>query len=1046
MSTKNLTQRAAEIIGKRRLTLDTLREIAEQFDIKVLDGATKRDIGDELEAALRDRKVASELAKALIEAHEALKLKQREKRQSLELPKKSESTEKKKKKKVGVAKRRSRSLSRDELDDLVEALAPGAAVAIAAPKKQKKSKKQTKEKLSNQLEADPATGYLFGDGPRTNMINADDGGSLASWTNKASPKMSWVKVPASVVLFATEVTVPEPLSTDASILGHPVTFVMRPEALVYGRGFGEKLPCLGPKLTGRELKLVDLSNAERARDTLSVAVPALVKNLNLKKEADLVKYLKSISVQLESEADADKLKELLNRLGMLFSAPEIINSSIAGMWAFSMADLIVRAAPDSPDGALVTAHFGPELKPVQFILLRSDVAEAATADPAPGSVFASCDRVQEWMANYNQNKEGEAVDGAWRVLNLCPSGLCLQPADIKLRNGLTVHTAVMPALVPLYSMDLAASAPFKRNSGVVPFWFQPAELKPFAAKIRQIIIDREAAKAAEATRVAEVVRQSIQKTSAKRLVPAKDDLVVKSAPRVKAEASTEVLFASLTKAPLTLLDLRMPIGDDAKNADKVRLAKDRITATLAALSGGSNSAFSDWMGDRFVAATQTIGDSGNFKFIASLLASVLPEKMPKGKRPPSGWVSTVADPADPAKSYHVVHLLDEDAAGWQVRNWLSEQSDTLTQRMAAAADLYATKSTGTASLSVVRRLTTQSFAKNLDQLAIEPRLVGQQNPKLLWNGPLAAYRERIETLDSYQSVASVVSPAATFRVTTVPAGVYMHLGVFGVDVSALKDKPEEVLARCRTAGFVAKYPRGGSLLYARATPEARGFDWAWAETRAELRMLNLSTMEDFTKGFLPLLGGLKAAQLPWGQAGSGWPSLDALEALIDVVTSMSKKLTKESFGAMATALIAQGRKSAFQQIPTGEECYRPEFASPAIPESMAEVSDSYLRSFDYAGSIERLVSYVSRYYGLHLDGWYSSIALERTSSANSVVFGLTGKDVLQQKFFHLGSRAPGGGMLTWHVITHSEETKPEFDFAVPATVATRARKLVTKSA
>lgn len=1034
MSTKNLTQRAAEILGKRRLTLDALREIAEQHDIKVLDGATKRDIADELEAALRDRKVASKLAKSLIEAHEDLKIRLKEKRQSLELPAK--------KKKVGTAKRRSRSMSRDELDDLVDAL----SAEPAAPKATKKEKKKATEKDAvNQLDADPATGYLFADGARTNMINAEDGGALASWKNKASPKMAWIKVPASVVLFGTEVAVPEPLSTDASILGHPVAFVMRPEALVYGKGFDEKLPCMGPKITSRELKLVDLSNAERARATLSVAVPALVKNLNTKKEADLIQYLNSIKVQAQTEADADKLKELLDRLGMLYSAPEIINSTVAGMWAFSMADLIVRAAPGEPDGAVVTAHFGPELKPVQFILLRSDAASASTANPAPGSVFAGCDRVKQWMANYSESREGEAVEGAWRVLNLCPSGLCLQPSDVQLRNGLTVHTAVMPALVPLYSMDLAASTPFKRNSGVVPFWFQPAELKPFAAKIRQIIVEREAAKAAEAARIAEVVRQSIQKTSTKRLVAAKDDLVVKSAAQVKAEASTEVLFASLTKAPLTLLDLRMPIGNDAKDADKVRLAKDRITTTLAALSGGTNSAFSSWMGDRFVNATQTIGDSSNFKFIANLLASVLPEKMPKGQRPPSGWVATVADPTDAAKAYHVVYLLDEDAAGWQVRNWLSEQSDLLTQRMAAAAEAYATANTGTASLSVTRRLSTRSL-ENLDQLAIEPRIAGQQNPKLLWNGPLASYRDRLETSGSYQAIVNVPSPAATIRITTVPAGVYMHLGVFGVDISALKDKPEAVLARCRTTGFVAKYPRGGSLLYARATPKARGFDWAWAETRSELRMLNLSSADDFNKGFLPLLDGLKAAQLPWGQAGSGWPSLDALETAIDIVTSTSKNLTKENFGAMATALIAQGRKSAFQQIPTGEECYRPEFASPALPESMAEVADTYLRSFDYAGTIERLVIYVSRYYGLQLDGWYSSLALERTSSANSVVFGLTGKDVLQQKFFHLGSRAPGGGMLTWHVITHAEEAKPEFDFGVPATVATRARKLVTKSA
>jgi hypothetical protein len=142
-------------------------------------------------------------------------------------------------------------------------------------------------------------------------------------------------------------------------------------------------------------------------------------------------------------------------------------------------------------------------------------------------------------------------------------------------------------------------------------------------------------------------------------------------------------------------------------------------------------------------------------------------------------VATVADPKEPAKSYHVVYLLDEDAAGWQVRNWLADQGNTLLdQRIAKAAEAYATGSTGTAALNVVKRLSTQNLnGPTLGQLLVDARLTGQKNPKLLWNGPLAAYRDNATAAGSYQS--------------TVP--IVMGEGA-----------PEEVVSRCRTVGFIIK--------------------------------------------------------------------------------------------------------------------------------------------------------------------------------------------------------------------------------------------------
>lgn len=1064
-SSNDLRTKAASIIGGGSLTVEKLREIAQKHDVRILDDARKRDINEEIMARLmKKNKSPKGLAKDIVDAHEELKKRRKELRGSRGKQQKEEPQNVREVFSTlnrimnDEAAGRKRAVIADE-DVLVDEEEERQVEPEPEPKVEKKKKKTPKSKKSAVLEEkasvdssfvthDEITGFLLAMPTNVQHIVREDGGSFPRLTKTYS---NWIKLPQNLVMFQTKIDLPEPLASDStSVDNSGVAFVLRPEALAFGDS--EKLPCYGSVIVQKSvLNLIDLTSPTSVAKAIKQTFRSLqfaVKNKNHEKLVNVGGIKFPIGSEIAALA---RFKRTIDRMAIMLDAPQLIHSPMMDMFVYSVAPFISKMLYDEQlDGAVVRMHMGSKRIPLDVVVLNGDTADqGAIVSPPAANVFARCESAKQWMQNYteNVNVASRKMAAPWQSINMCPNGICLQAHNIKLTNGVQIPVVTLPSLVPLYTMELADLKSFKGNSGAVPLWFSPKSLGDFAEEIRKIVIDRETRRLSIES--AKHKNNRFQQSALDLSRGEATDLPSTESEDLKKATSAKLkLITYATKSPITLLDLRTPIGSDALHPEVVKKFRERIAFILSHLGGHVNKAMAAWLDDRLFVATQTISNHENFEFIKSLVAQSLVALLPKGKTPPSGWVTTVKDPLKPNSYHHVAYLLDGETATWQVRNWISEQNNFFEQRVADAVAKYQLGNTGMQGLHAqatdfdrsLGKLSSDTVSRALmdnpqayDKFIDVVRMMAV-NPKYLsayWNGPLATHPSVQEesifklSVDMSSWVKSTQPSKLTFAL--VPAGVFMRIAVFGADQSAVEAKALE----CKSTGVVGRYIRGASGLKHVAK---KGFNWAWSKTKTSMTFIDLSNRKQFETVFSQLIGDIEHQSLR-----------EEMRVLFTKVAEQLEPLqvpkSADRFNDNAYAILTQGNIGASQMLDKDSECAANIRNEAAARQARPGAIAANASQSNY-GKIEQLISALIKYYGLDIDGWYVSAGSIGLPSASAVVFGVVGDR--SEKFFHLGSNAPaGGGPLTWHIVANDEDAASSSrSFLVPISVRKRAEKLV----
>jgi hypothetical protein len=1015
--------KASEILGlgKRGLLKADLLQVAQDNDVKLSDRPTRDEITEALTSALLRGK-GDKVAKAIVGKYKEKK------------PKKAPRSRSHSRTRKGKGKNDEPAVDANA-SDIIDGDIDDGSTAVVVVKTPPASRRNSVD-LSVQpgttgstLGVDDATGYIFSAAPRLEMINALDGGCFDS-------NDGCIEVPKSTIIFATKYDIADSLAKDSNLLPSPQIFVMRPEGLVYGE-YEQKLPCAGASVTSDSLSLLDLSNGTRAA---AILLKASRKLGAIMSSDDALGQLQKIGIDIKDDSAIIKFSNLMNRMVTLADAPELIGEAATAQWGLSVSELVLKLAEPMCDGAVFTVHLGTSRRALQIIALTPASADKKLVKPAPGSNFAKCDLAKEWLDAYDSNRVTGSLIDAWKFINLCPDGACLQTSSsVRLKNGISVQMATIPSLAPLYSLNLALDAAFKRGSGVVPLWFSPHSMQAFASTVKDAVKKSEAIKQAENAERDVKIAAAIKPA---RLVPE-----AKSKAATEAESEKTGSFAALTGRAVTLLDLRMPVGPDAKDKQKVDEARKRIVNTISALAGKIEEPIQRLLADRFIGAAQDITNVSDLSIITKILAAAVPTHFPAMSQLPSGWVASVRTPGGAEDSFtQVVFLLDEHAAGWQVNNWLSVQSDNsdgsvlLQRRFSEAAKQEAMKTAGTGSLTIVARRTSKQVSdigRELDDLLDDARFAGRHDPKLIWNGSMASFPDpkAASRFPTYSITPVGSSDARSISIDTISAGTYLLLGAFFV---APKDVNVARPPVCAKIGLMPAYPRGGSSLIKSAD---QGFDWAWSVTKTDLRMLYLGT--ESAAGIMALLNDMRKKPQSSDYIVSG-DDYRVFEALIGILSQANER----TFSTTANALISQGQKSAYDSN-KGDECLAGIDASKIAAGSAGLVALQQrlglLPRQDWYGVVERVLAIVSRYYGLNLDGWFISKPLDRSSPACSVAFGLLNKQVLHDKCFALGIRAPGSGLeVVWRAIREkkNERQPASAGFAVPQRIQIKATGII----